>query len=104
MSRPSASWVAGPLRCIAVCCICLVIGAIAGSTGEASDWPQFLGPLRNGISSEMGLIAVWPADGPKEVWRTAGGVGMSGLAISRGRLITLVQHDGQQWLACHDSL
>ena len=51
--------------------------------GEASDWPQFLGPNRNGISAETDLLEEWPDGGPKELWRAAGGVGMSGLADSR---------------------
>jgi outer membrane protein assembly factor BamB len=69
-----------------------------GVAQNAADWPQFLGPARNGISSESGLLDLWPEGGPKEVWRANGGVGMSGLAISRGRLITLIQKDGKQWL------
>src|SRR5439155_22127017 len=40
---------------------------------------------------------------PKEIWRATGGVGMSGLAISRGRLITLVQKEGKQWLISLDA-
>jgi len=67
------------------------------------DWPQFLGPLRNGLSQETGLLDDWPASGPKVVWRTKGGVGMSGLVISRGRLVTLVQHDGQQFVLALDA-
>ena len=70
---------------------------------NAADWPQFLGPQRNGISSETGLLDQWPAGGPKEVWRVKGGVGMSGLAISRGKLVTLVQKEGQQWLIALDA-
>jgi outer membrane protein assembly factor BamB len=60
------------------------------------DWPQFLGPQRNGISAGTGLLNSWTGDGPPEVWRVPGGVGMSGLAIDRGRVVTLVQRDGQQ--------
>jgi hypothetical protein len=67
------------------------------------EWPQFLGPSRNGISNETGLLDAWPEGGPKEVWRASGGVGMSGLAISRGRAVTLVQKDGQQWLISLDA-
>src|SRR5436190_10857295 len=67
------------------------------------EWPQFLGPSRNGISNETGLLDAWPEGGPKEVWRASGGVGMSGLAISRGRAITLVQKDGQQSLISLDA-
>lgn len=68
------------------------------------EWPQFLGPQRNGLSGETGLLEAWPDDGPKEVWRVPGGVGMSGLAISRGRVLTMVQRDGQQWLVALNAL
>lgn len=78
-------------------------GKKAATSDSPAAWPQFLGPDRNGISREAGLIADWPADGPPEVWRTAGGQGMSGLAISAGRLLTLVQKSGRQWVVCHDS-
>lgn len=73
------------------------------ATTSAADWPQFLGPARNGISTETGLMKTWPAEGPKEVWRVKGGVGMSGMAISGGKLMTLVQKDGQQWLLALDA-
>ncbi len=73
------------------------------SSASAADWPQFLGPARNGISPETGLMKVWPAEGPKEVWRVKGGVGMSGLAISGGKLMTLVQKDSKQWLLALDA-
>lgn len=72
-------------------------------TAVAGDWPQFLGPQRNGISPETGLLTEWPAGGPKEVWRVQGGVGMSGLAISQGRLVTMVQREGNQWAVALDA-
>jgi len=70
---------------------------------HADDWPQHLGPNRNGISAETGLIDDWPADGPKEVFRVPGGVGMSGLAISRGTLVTLVQKNEKQFVIALDA-
>jgi len=75
----------------------------AASLPAQNDWPQFLGPNRNGISAETGLIDSIPAGGPKEVWRISGGVGMSGLAISRGKLLTMVQKDGQQFLTAKNA-
>lgn len=69
----------------------------------SADWPQFLGPERNGISRETNLIDTFPADGPKKVWRVAGGIGMSGLVVSRGRVVTMIQKDGKQWLAAFDA-
>lgn len=70
---------------------------------SAADWPQFLGPQRNGISAETGLLDQWPAEGPREVWRVPGGVGMSGLAVSNGCVVTMVQRDGQQRMLALDA-
>jgi outer membrane protein assembly factor BamB len=65
-----------------------------------NSWPQFLGPHRNGISDETGLIEAWPQAGLPEVWRVKGGVGMSGVAIDQEKLVTLVQSAGQQQVIC----
>ncbi len=72
------------------------------SAESTAEWPQFLGPDRNGISRESGLLFAWPKEGPREEWRVAGGVGMSGLAISGGRLTTMVQKEGRQWVVSLD--
>jgi len=77
----------------------LTMAAVSGLTtasASAADWPQFLGPDRNGISSETGLIDELPDGGPKEVWRVAGGVGMSGVVVQGDTACTLIQTEGQQ--------
>jgi hypothetical protein len=76
----------------------LLIVALLTTSSSAADWPQFLGPDRNGLSAETGLLDAWPEGGPKEVWRVKGGIGMAGLAISDGKLFTMVQREGQQKL------
>ena len=48
--------------------LCLYCSALSTTT-SASDWPQWRGPERNGISSERGLLKQWPAEGPKLVWQ-----------------------------------
>ena len=68
----------------------------------AEDWPQHLGPQRNGISTEIGLVSVWPAAGLQVKWRAAGGAGMSGLAIHDSLVVTLVQKEGQQFALALD--
>jgi len=74
----------------------LMLAALVTSTATAGDWPGFLGPLRNGISSETGLLDTFPATGPKVLWRVDAGVGMSGLAVAEGRVVTMVESAGQQ--------
>lgn len=81
-----------------ICC-----PAATAQDSKTSSWPQFLGPERNGISKETGLLEDWPSSGPKQVWKAPGGVGMSGLAIARDRLVTLVQRDDKQWLVSHNA-
>ena len=34
----------------------------------ASDWPQWRGPNRDGVSLERGLLSTWPEGGPKLLW------------------------------------
>ena len=43
--------------------------ATSANMHASSDWPQWRGPQRNGISNESGLLKQWPADGPKLVWQ-----------------------------------
>jgi outer membrane protein assembly factor BamB len=51
------------------------------------DWPQFLGPNRDGTSAETGLAPTWPAKGPPVVWRKSIGEGFSGPVVAGTRLI-----------------
>ncbi len=56
----------------------------------ASDWPQWRGPERNGISPETGLLKEWPKDGPTLRWRVADvGSGYSTPAVVGDRLYLL---------------
>ncbi|MEK6249487.1 MAG: hypothetical protein N2C12_15000, partial [Planctomycetales bacterium] len=34
----------------------------------AGDWPQILGPDRNGCASDESLPDRWPEEGPKQLW------------------------------------
>jgi outer membrane protein assembly factor BamB len=95
----------GTIRLVGLICSGLFVAslAVAQEGAAKNEWPQFLGPARNGISSETGLLKEWPQDGPKMAWQVPGGVGMSGLAINRGRVITLVQRQGKQWAISLDA-
>lgn len=50
------------------------------------DWPQYLGPDRNTVSSEKGLLRSWPPEGPKVLWTVPLGEGFGGPAISQGKV------------------
>src|SRR3954452_11431124 len=52
----------------------------------ADDWPQWLGPHRDGIWRESGILDKFPPGGPKLVWKTQIGEGYAGPAVARGRV------------------
>ena len=53
----------------------------------AADWPQILGPTRNGVYSGPPLAATWPTAGPKKVWQKSVGEGFAGPVVSGDRVI-----------------
>jgi outer membrane protein assembly factor BamB len=60
---------------------------LLGTVLPAADWPQWRGPDRTGVSSETGLLAAWPAGGPRLVWRVADlGAGYGTPSVAGDRL------------------
>jgi len=53
---------------------------------RADDWPQWLGPKRDSVWRETGIISKFPEKGPKELWRAKVAVGYSGPAVADGRV------------------
>jgi outer membrane protein assembly factor BamB len=53
---------------------------------EADDWPQWLGPQRDGVWRESGIVETLPPDGLRFHWRTPIGTGYSGPAVADGRV------------------
>lgn len=49
----------------------------------AGDWPQILGPYRNGHIRGESLAKSWPEGGPITKWQRTVGSGFAGLAISQ---------------------
>lgn len=55
-----------------------------------TDWPQWRGPNRDGISAETGLLKEWPEGGPKLLWRSKGlGGGYSSVVVAGGKIFTM---------------
>jgi len=69
----------------------------------ASDWPQFLGPTRNGVYTGPALAASWPKDGPRVVWQRKVGAGFSGPVVSTRKLILFHRIDDKEIIECLDS-
>jgi outer membrane protein assembly factor BamB len=56
---------------------------------RADDWPQWLGPERDSVWRETGIVSSFPAGGPPLVWRAQIGSGYSGPAVAQGRVYVL---------------
>ena len=75
--------------------------AFLGTPLAAEDWPQFLGPRRDGICRETGLVRHWPQGGPPVVWSVNRlGEGFSSVAIRQGRLYTMGDLNGREHVLC----
>ncbi|MGF1580905.1 MAG: PQQ-binding-like beta-propeller repeat protein [Gemmataceae bacterium] len=72
--------------------LCVIVLATTSVVGD--DWPQFLGPQRDGISREKGLLKAWPEGGPKLAWKVQSlGLGYSCPVVAGGRIYTLGTRD-----------
>jgi outer membrane protein assembly factor BamB len=58
-----------------------VVGAVRGD-----DWPQWLGPQRDGVWRETGILEKFPKGGPTVKWRVPIGSGYAGPAVAGGRV------------------
>ena len=65
---------------LAACCL-------GNLESVAGDWPQILGPHRNGEASDEKLSNTWPKDGPKLLWRYSIGSGFAGPAVVGNRVV-----------------
>lgn len=63
---------------------------------RAGDWPQLLGPDRNGVSRETNLPLTWPNDGPKVLWKMKTGVGWSGPVVASNRVVLFHRVDDKE--------
>src|SRR5712675_409015 len=82
---------AGPaatLRVVLVFAFCFASGA------RADDWPQWLGPKRDGVWRETGILDKFPSNGLAVLWRTNVQRGYCGPAVAGGRLFMLDREPG----------
>jgi outer membrane protein assembly factor BamB len=69
----------------------IVLFCIAGVFAE--DWPQYLGPSRNSISAQKGILRSWPENGPEVLWTVTVGRGFGGPVVKDGKVYLLDRDD-----------
>src|SRR5438445_9138649 len=79
-------------------CVCIVV--LVAANVRADDWPQFLGPRRDGTSAEKGLLDTFPKGGPKVLWQRDVGEAYSGPIVTGERLIVFHRVGDQELVEC----
>jgi outer membrane protein assembly factor BamB len=68
----------------------LVLAALAGApaapAARGDDWPQWLGPKRDSVWRETGVLEKFPEGGLKPKWKADVGGGYAGPAVAGGRV------------------
>ncbi len=60
---------------------------VLATTSHGDDWPQWLGPQRDGVWRESGIVDKFPKEGPKRLWQVKIGGGYAGPAVAQGRVV-----------------
>ena len=66
----------------------------------AQDWPQFLGPARDGMYAGANLNMTWPKEGPAVAWQMKVGEGFSAPVVAGGRLALFHRVGNKERLDC----
>ena len=77
-----------------------LIVSISAAAATSSDWPQILGPTRNGVYAGSDLAEAWPKEGPPIVWQKKIGRGFAGPAVAAGKLILFHRLDDKETVDC----
>jgi outer membrane protein assembly factor BamB len=67
---------------------------------QTTDWPQWRGPNRDGVSGETGLLTAWPQGGPNALWKIDVGRGYSSVSVVGDRLYTMMQDGKDEAVVC----
>jgi outer membrane protein assembly factor BamB len=66
--------------------VVLALSSLSLPALRGDDWPQWLGPQRDGVWRETGLLDKFPEDGPTVKWRVKIHGGYAGPAVADGRV------------------
>ena len=76
-----------------ISCFCVIAG----------DWPQILGPNRDGIANDEMLLENWPSSGPEAVWTERVGQGFAGVAVRNNVVYLFHRRENKEIVAALNS-
>jgi outer membrane protein assembly factor BamB len=72
-----------------------IVLSVLAPTARGDDWPQWMGPERDGVWRETGIVKAIPAAGLPVKWRSEVMGGYSGPAVAKGR-VYLMDYDRRE--------
>ncbi|MDB6037653.1 MAG: Pyrrolo-quinoline quinone [Verrucomicrobiales bacterium] len=70
---------------------------------DGHDWPQFLGPKRNGADDEESIAKSFPREGPSRLWQRKVGQGFSSPIVISNRVVICDRVDSDELVECLDA-
>lgn len=84
--------------------VAAILVTLTPLTVYSADWPTILGPTRNGVSTEKGIIAPWPKSGLKKLWECDLGIGFAPSVVAGGRLFHFDRFEDNARVTCRDAV
>ena len=80
-----------------------ILALLLAAQAPAADWPTLLGPTRDNVSPEKGIVAPWPKAGLKKLWECDLGVGYAPSTIAAGKLYHFDRFGDKARLTCREA-
>ena len=84
--------------------IALALTTVCSAALIGQDWPQLLGPGRNGIYIGPAIVPSFSRSGPPLIWKRDVGAGFAGPAVSAGRLVLFHRVSNRETVEAMDAV
>jgi outer membrane protein assembly factor BamB len=81
----------------------LALVLLVPAVAPCANWPQFLGPNRDGVYPGDDIVDTFPSGGPEVVWEKSVGAGFSNPVVANGRLILFHRLGGKEVVEALDA-
>ena len=99
MNMQTQEYSANPLTSIVLSASLMLVGLGFGKT-RAGDWPQILGPSRNGLAQNEKLADNWNSKRPTKRWQVEIGEGYAGPAVVGDDVLAFFRREDSEILTC----
>ena len=72
-----------------MCMLSVLSLSFVSNVSQADDWPQWMGPKRDAIWRESGIVESFSKNGLKPAWRVEIGGGYAGPAVADGKVFVM---------------